>query len=184
MDGAGTTLRDKRRQLLLAISTVSPCATSSAELHTAEARSKVLQHSHHLLCQGVPLQLASVVLIVVWRAPRRILHRPSWTACLRQRNAISSHSSRALSWLSRHDRRQGSSSRHLAIPTYSSLQQRIHRAVVGVSRGCWSGTCIRRRGWCSIRRGAGLGTGGLPLHRRLRTWSACCMMSVNGQSNM
>ena len=183
MDGAGTTLRDKRRQLLLAISTVSPCATSLPELHTAETRLKVLQHSHHLLCQGVPLQFASVVLVVVWRAPRRILHRPSWTACLRQLCTVSPHSGRTLPWLCR-NRRQGPSSRHPAVPKSSSLQRRIHRAVVGVSCGCWPGACICRGGRRGVRHKARLGAGGLPLHCRLGTWSACCMMSVNGQSTM
>ena len=161
-------LQHKHRQSFLVLFDALTCATSSPELHTAETRPKVLQHSHHLLRQGAPLQLALVVLVVVWRASRRILHRSPLTARGRL-CSIPPQSGRALPWLNHHNRRQGSSGRHPAIPTYSSLQRRIHRAVVGVSCRCWSGSCIRRGGWCSVRRGAGLGTGGLPLHRRLGT---------------
>ena len=62
-------------ELPLVISSLPTCTTSSPERHTAEKCPKVLQQSHHLLCQSAPLQFAPVVLIVVWHAPRRTLQR-------------------------------------------------------------------------------------------------------------
>ena len=68
-------LQDRHGQSCCLYLTTNMCCFFT-ELDTAETRPKVLQHSHHLLRQGAPLQLASVVIGVVWRAPRRILYSP------------------------------------------------------------------------------------------------------------
>lgn len=171
--------------LSLVISRAPTWATSSTKLHAAEIRLEVIQHSDHLLRHCVLLQLPTVVHVPAWCAFRPILPEvfgrpannsfppfpPIWEGL-----GAGFRIGLVCGWIDVIGAK-GCLGTRLFQDTALCSDAYI-RAVVAVSRVCWVGNCIRRSDRDIVRRGAGLGVGGLMYQCQSKNSGACNMISA------